>query len=205
MDCGVPFCHTGCPLGNIIPDWNDLVYRDQWQRGARPAARHEQLSRVHRPRLPGAVRSGLRAGNQRRSGGDQANRNGDRRSRLRRRLDRARAARRAHRQESGRRRQRAGRLGRGAATESGRPSGHGLRAGRSAGRTVDVRHSRFQAGKVSASGGGSSRWRPKGSSSVQRQRRRERADGRFAARLSTPFCCAAAPRKGAICRFPAAI
>ena len=31
MDCGIPFCHTGCPLGNIIPDWNDLVYRDRWQ------------------------------------------------------------------------------------------------------------------------------------------------------------------------------
>ena len=31
MDCGVPFCHTGCPLGNIIPDWNDLVYRDNWR------------------------------------------------------------------------------------------------------------------------------------------------------------------------------
>ncbi len=31
MDCGVPFCHTGCPLGNIIPDWNDLVYRDHWR------------------------------------------------------------------------------------------------------------------------------------------------------------------------------
>ncbi len=31
MDCGVPFCHTGCPLTNIIPDWNDLVYRDRWQ------------------------------------------------------------------------------------------------------------------------------------------------------------------------------
>ena len=31
MDCGVPFCHQGCPLGNIIPDWNDLVYRNQWQ------------------------------------------------------------------------------------------------------------------------------------------------------------------------------
>jgi glutamate synthase (NADPH) small chain len=30
MDCGVPFCHTGCPLTNIIPDWNDLVYRDRW-------------------------------------------------------------------------------------------------------------------------------------------------------------------------------
>ena len=31
MDCGVPFCHTGCPLGNVIPDWNDLVYRDRWR------------------------------------------------------------------------------------------------------------------------------------------------------------------------------
>ncbi len=30
MDCGIPFCHQGCPLGNIIPDWNDLVYRGQW-------------------------------------------------------------------------------------------------------------------------------------------------------------------------------
>jgi glutamate synthase (NADPH/NADH) small chain len=31
MDCGVPFCHQGCPLGNEIPDWNDLVYRDRWR------------------------------------------------------------------------------------------------------------------------------------------------------------------------------
>ena len=30
MDCGVPFCHNGCPLGNLIPDWNDLVYRERW-------------------------------------------------------------------------------------------------------------------------------------------------------------------------------
>ena len=38
MDCGVPFCHTGCPLGNIIPDFNDLVYRGQW---------HEAAQRLH--------------------------------------------------------------------------------------------------------------------------------------------------------------
>lgn len=38
MDCGVPFCHTGCPLGNIIPDWNDLVYRGRWQ---------EAIQRLH--------------------------------------------------------------------------------------------------------------------------------------------------------------
>ena len=31
MDCGVPFCHSGCPLGNLIPDWNDLVYRNRWR------------------------------------------------------------------------------------------------------------------------------------------------------------------------------
>lgn len=35
MDCGVPFCHTGCPLGNIIPDWNDLVYRGRWKEAIR--------------------------------------------------------------------------------------------------------------------------------------------------------------------------
>ena len=38
MDCGVPFCHTGCPLGNIIPDWNDLVYRGRWK---------EAINRLH--------------------------------------------------------------------------------------------------------------------------------------------------------------
>jgi glutamate synthase (NADPH/NADH) small chain len=38
MDCGIPFCHRGCPLGNIIPDWNDLVYRGRW---------HEAIERLH--------------------------------------------------------------------------------------------------------------------------------------------------------------
>ncbi|HEV8676536.1 MAG TPA: glutamate synthase subunit beta [Methylomirabilota bacterium] len=32
MDCGIPFCHQGCPLGNLIPDWNDLVYRNDWRK-----------------------------------------------------------------------------------------------------------------------------------------------------------------------------
>ena len=38
MDCGIPFCHQGCPLGNLIPDWNDLVYRNQWR---------EAIDRLH--------------------------------------------------------------------------------------------------------------------------------------------------------------
>ncbi len=35
MDCGIPYCQTGCPVNNQIPDWNDLVYRDDWQEAAR--------------------------------------------------------------------------------------------------------------------------------------------------------------------------
>jgi glutamate synthase (NADPH) small chain len=38
MDCGIPFCNNGCPLGNLIPDWNDLVFRDQW---------HKAIDRLH--------------------------------------------------------------------------------------------------------------------------------------------------------------
>ena len=38
MDCGIPFCHNGCPLGNLIPEWNDLVYRDRWR---------EAIERLH--------------------------------------------------------------------------------------------------------------------------------------------------------------
>src|SRR5580698_9896504 len=34
MDCGIPFCHEGCPLGNLIPEWNDLVWRGQWAEAA---------------------------------------------------------------------------------------------------------------------------------------------------------------------------
>ena len=39
MDCGIPFCHTGCPVNNYIPDWNDLVYRNRW---------HEAIDRYER-------------------------------------------------------------------------------------------------------------------------------------------------------------
>jgi len=35
MDCGIPFCHSGCPLGNLIPEWNDLVWREDWAEAAR--------------------------------------------------------------------------------------------------------------------------------------------------------------------------
>ena len=44
MDCGIPFCHSGCPLGNLIPDWNDLVYREPVADGDRSPARDQQFS-----------------------------------------------------------------------------------------------------------------------------------------------------------------
>ena len=55
MDCGIPFCHNGCPLGNLIPEWNDLVRTRPLARRDRAAARHQQLPGVHRSAVPGAV------------------------------------------------------------------------------------------------------------------------------------------------------
>jgi len=50
MECGVPFCHHGCPLSNLIPDWNDLVYRDRWREAI------EQLHRTNNfPELTGRL------------------------------------------------------------------------------------------------------------------------------------------------------
>ena len=46
MDCGVPYCHTGCPVNNQIPDWNDLIYQGNWKEAAH---------------LPGPVRGSLHA------------------------------------------------------------------------------------------------------------------------------------------------
>ena len=59
MDCGIPFCHQGCPLGNLIPDWNDLVYRDQWRRPStgctpRTTSPSSPASSARRPARPRA-------------------------------------------------------------------------------------------------------------------------------------------------------
>ena len=65
MDCGVPFCHsgvmmngmmTGCPLHNLIPEWNDLIYKGQWEEAYRRLTPYRALPRVYRARVPGAVR-----------------------------------------------------------------------------------------------------------------------------------------------------
>ncbi len=108
-------------------------------RRAGEAARDQQLPRVHRADLPGAVRVRLRARHQRRRRDDRADRAGDRHARLRRGLDRARAAGGAHRPDGGRDRLGAGRpRGRGGA-EQARAPGDRLRARRGGGRAAPLR------------------------------------------------------------------
>ena len=94
MDCGIPFCHQGCPLGNLIPDWNDLVYRDHWRAAIDRLHATNNFPEFTGRALPRAVRRLVRARHQRGSGHDQVDRGVDRRSRVRRRLDRRRSRRR---------------------------------------------------------------------------------------------------------------
>ena len=146
MDCGVPFCHQGCPLSNLIPEWNDLVHRGDWQDGVRAPASHEQLPRVHGQALPRALRGGMRPHDQRRRGHDQGDRARDRRARARRGLGRARSPPAASTGHS------VGVVGSGPgrprlrpAARARRPRGDGVRARRSPGRAAALRHPRLQA------------------------------------------------------------
>ena len=64
MDCGIPFCHNGCPLGQPHPRVERPRLPRRLADGHRPAPRHQQLPRVHRPAVPGAVRGRVRARHQ---------------------------------------------------------------------------------------------------------------------------------------------
>ena len=57
MDCGVPFCQseTGCPIDNMIPEWNDFVYRGRWRSASGSPPPHQQFPGVHGTCLPGAL------------------------------------------------------------------------------------------------------------------------------------------------------
>ncbi len=64
MNCGVPFCHTGCPLGNVIPDFNDLVYRGRWPAALQSLLSTNNFPEFTGPGLPRALRVGVRPGHQ---------------------------------------------------------------------------------------------------------------------------------------------
>ena len=100
MDCGIPYCQgtnlttgapTGCPVNSQIPDWNDLVYRGDWQEAARNL-HTTTISRRSPAASARALRSVLHAQHRRQSGDHQDHRMRDRRPRDRAGLDQARAA-----------------------------------------------------------------------------------------------------------------
>ena len=148
MDCGIPFCHNGCPLGNLIPEWNDLVYRDRWR---------DAIERLHAtnnfPEFTGRLcpapceASCVLGINQ-----DPVTIKQVEVEIIDNAFDegwvRPDAAARRHRQDGGRRRLRAGRAGRRPAADPGRPRCHRLRAGRPHRRAAALRHPRVQDGEA---------------------------------------------------------
>ena len=187
MDCGIPFCHKGCPVNNLIPDWNNLVYREQWQAALTRAAFDQQFPGVHRPHLPGAVRGGLHAQHRRQPRHHQDDRVRHRRSRLGGRLDRAACRRASHRQARRRGRLRPGRHGLRAATRARRACRDAVREERPHRRPAALRHSRLQDGEAPdrpphRADGGRRRRVPH-----RRRGRRQRHRGRAAATITTPW------------------
>jgi hypothetical protein len=148
MDCGIPFCHNGCPVNNQIPDWNDLVYRGDWRRRWRNLHSTNNFPEFTGRICPAPCEASCTLNIDDNPGDHQDDRMRDRRSRLARRLGRSAAAAPQDRQES-----RGGRL---------RPGGPGLRRSNSrapatravfeknAGRRpAALRHSRLQDGEAS--------------------------------------------------------
>ena len=89
MDCGVPFCTQGCPLGNPIPDFADLVYQDRWRDAHKRLAATNDFPEFTGRLCPAPCEGVVRARDRRRPGHDRGDREGDRRARVRRGLGRA--------------------------------------------------------------------------------------------------------------------
>ena len=145
MDCGVPFCHTGCPLNNVIPDFNDLVYRDRWKEAIRVLHSTNNFPEFTGRICPAPCESACVLGINEppvtiklieQTIVERAFREG---------WIRPEPPRDAHREAHRHRRLRSRRAGGGAAIEPRRPLGHRLREGRPRRRPAALRHPGFQA------------------------------------------------------------
>ena len=92
MDCGIPYCHQGCPVNNQIPDWNDLVYHADWQEAASNLHSTNNFPEVTGRVCPAPCEACLHAQHHRRAGHHQVDRMHHRRQGLRRGLGEAAAA-----------------------------------------------------------------------------------------------------------------
>ena len=97
MNCGIPYCHTGCPVNNQIPDWNDLVYRGDWEEASRNLHSTNNFPEFTGRVCPAPCEASCTLNLQDESGHDQDDRMRHRRPRLERGLDQAGAARRTGR------------------------------------------------------------------------------------------------------------
>ena len=156
MDCGIPFCHDaageggqkGCPVNNQIPDWNDLVYNDEWEEASRNLHSTNNFPEFTGPHLPGAVRGVLHAEHHGVAGHDQVDRVRDRRQGVGEWLDRAPDSVHPHGQVGRGGRHRSGGHGGGPAARPGGPRCPRLRQVAAARRADGLRHSRLQDGEA---------------------------------------------------------
>ena len=214
MDCGIPFCHQGCPLGNLIPDWNDLVYRDRWRAAIDRLHATNNFPEFTGRLCPAPCEGSCVLG----INDDPVTIKAVEVSIIDRAFDEgwiaAAAAAYAHVEEGGGRRIGAGRPGRGRPAQSRRPLGDGVREVGSHRRAAPLRHPRVQDGEARPRRGVWRSWRRKASSSGRastsacdvpvsrltlRLRRSAPGGGRRALRAISP--CRAASWRGSISRW----
>ena len=166
MNCGIPFCHNGCPVNNQIPDWNDLVYRGDWHGRSRNLHSTNNFPEFTGRICPAPCEAACTLNLTDAPVTIKTIECADRRPRLGRRLDQARAAGAPDRQDGRRRRLGPGRPRLRPAARPRRTRGACLREERQARRAAALRHPRLQDGEASTSSAASRRWRPKASSST---------------------------------------
>ena len=193
MDCGVPFCHNGCPLTNLIPDWNDLVYHGRWREAVRQLHSTNNFPEFTGRICPAPCEASCVLGINEppvtikqieKPIVDRGFEEG---------FDHARAARRQDRQARGRGRLGPRRPGRRAATGARRPRRHGLRKERPHRRPAALRHPQFQNGEAPDRPAPGADARRRRRVPDQRPRGRQCPGGGPAQASSTPSCWPAAP------------
>ena len=190
MDCAIPFCNslTGCPLGNLVPDWNDLVYRDRWRDAVERLHATNNFPEFTGRMCPAPVRERLRAVHKRPAGDHKADRKGDSRPRLGARLGDAAAPQRAHRPRA-------------VAVVGSGPAGHGGRPAADPGRATTSSSTSATTARAASSAtaspisrwtrrswtAGSSRWRPRARSSSAASTSESTSRSRICAPATTPW------------------
>ena len=165
MDCGIPFCHQGCPLGNLIPDWNDLVYRDRWESAIERLHATNNFPEFTGRLCPAPCEGSCVLG----INDDPVTIKSIEVSIIERAFDEGWVTARPPLVRTGKKRGRdwigPGGAGRGRSAESRRPRRHGLREIRSHRRAAALRHSRIQDGEAVPRPPPRTSWSRKGSSS----------------------------------------